>query len=368
MLANKTKLDTMEEKKNTDNPIVLVLAADQNYFEGLWVTLVSLFLYTNTSRHLKIYVFDGGIDNEGKDKLVSVLTKLNTNFSIRWIEPNISRFTGFLSMGGNYMAYSRLLIPNNIEDPKVIWLDVDLLVLKDIETLWEVEMGEKALAACLEAPHTLFRDDVNNLESFDIAKDAPYYNTGVLVMDNEKLAQNGFVEKNLEYLDTELGNYKFHDQSSINVICAGNVFTLDRSYNQLNTIGDNFELDLEIARANNCIYHFLQRPKPWQRYRRTVFSQIMYTIADVSGLELKKLNSFKNLVERVKYSYPVLLHNISLALGHLTRRSKYGAEIVNEQFANIKKENKQLNRQRDEVEILLQLVVTKYLKKIGERE
>ena len=94
----------------------------------------------------------------------------------------------------------------------------------------------------------------------------------------------------------------------------------------------------------------------------------MYTIADVSGLELKKLNSFKNLVERVKYSYPVLLHNISLAFGHLTRRSKYGAEIVNEQFANIKKENKQLNRQRDEVEILLQLVVTKYLKKIGERE
>jgi lipopolysaccharide biosynthesis glycosyltransferase len=367
LLANKTKLDTMEEKKNTDNPIVLVLAADQNYFEGLWVTLVSLFLCTNTSRHLKIYVFDGGIDNEGKDKLVSVLTKLNTNFSIRWIEPNISRFTGFLSMGGNYMAYSRLLIPNNIEDPKVIWLDVDLLVLKDIETLWEVEMGEKALAACLEAPHTLFRDDVNNLESFDIAKDAPYYNTGVLVMDNEKLIQEGFVEKNLDYLDAELGNYKFHDQSSINVICAGNIFTLDRSYNQLNTIGNGFKFDLEIAKANDCIYHFLQRPKPWQKYRRTVFSQIMYTIAHVSGLELRKLSSFKNLVERGKHRYPVLLHYISLAFGHLTRRSKYGAEIVNEQFANIKKENEQLNRHRDEVENILQLVVTKYLKKIGER-
>jgi hypothetical protein len=93
----------------------------------------------------------------------------------------------------------------------------------------------------------------------------------------------------------------------------------------------------------------------------------MYTIAHVSGLELKELNSFRNLVERKKHRYPVLLHNISLALGHLTRRSKYGTEIINEQFANIKKENKQLNRQRDEVEVLLQLIVTKYLRKIEDR-
>jgi lipopolysaccharide biosynthesis glycosyltransferase len=358
----------MEEKKNTDNPIVLVLAADQNYFEGLWITLVSLFLYTDTSRHLKIYVFDGGIDNEGKDKLVSVLTRLNTNFSIRWTEPNVSRFTGFLSMEGNYMSYSRLLIPSNIEDPKVIWLDVDLLVLKDVETLWEVDMGEKALAACLEAPYTLFREDVSNLEKFGIAEDAPYYNAGVLVMDNEKLAKSGFVEKNLEYLDAELGNYKFWDQSSINVICAGNIFTLDRSYNQLNTIGNSFKFDLEIAKVNDCIYHFLQRPKPWQKYRRTVFSQIMYTIADVSGLKLKELNSFKNTVERAKYKYPILLHNISLAFGYPIRRSKNDTEIVNEQFANIKENNKHLNKHRNEVEGVLQLIVTRYLEKIGENE
>jgi hypothetical protein len=94
----------------------------------------------------------------------------------------------------------------------------------------------------------------------------------------------------------------------------------------------------------------------------------MYTIANVSGLKLKELNSSKNTVERAKYKYPILLHNISLAFGYLIRRSKNDTEIVNEQFANIKENNKHLNKHRNEVEGVLQLIVTRCLEKIGENE
>ena len=55
--------------ENKEQSINLVLGSDQGYFDGLYATLTSLFLYTNTTKHLKIYIFDGGINTISKHLL-----------------------------------------------------------------------------------------------------------------------------------------------------------------------------------------------------------------------------------------------------------------------------------------------------------
>ena len=55
----------MNYKKKELN-INLVLGSDQRYFDGLYATLTSLFLHTNTTKHLEIYIFDGGINTISK--------------------------------------------------------------------------------------------------------------------------------------------------------------------------------------------------------------------------------------------------------------------------------------------------------------
>jgi len=48
--------------------------------------------------------------------------------------------------------YSRILIPRILKDyDRALWLDADVIVLKDLKELLEVKMGDKACAACSPA-------------------------------------------------------------------------------------------------------------------------------------------------------------------------------------------------------------------------
>ena len=56
--------------KNKTEPINIVLASDQNYYIGLWVTLVSLLSNTKTKSVINFFIFDGGINKKSKIKLL----------------------------------------------------------------------------------------------------------------------------------------------------------------------------------------------------------------------------------------------------------------------------------------------------------
>ena len=144
-----------------NSKISIVLATDQNYFPGLWVTLTSLLLHTQTKKHLLFYVFDGVINTGSKQKLKKALGKLNKNHTLEWLTADVSKFSNLRSMEGSHMAYCRLLIPKLLKEEKSIWLDVDLLVLADIEALWNTAMGRNAIAACAESEKTTFDNTKN---------------------------------------------------------------------------------------------------------------------------------------------------------------------------------------------------------------
>lgn len=355
------------EEPREKQPIVLVLATDQGYFAGLWITLLSLMLHTSTPRFLKIYVFDGGVSASSKESLTTALRKLNENFSIEWLVPDIGMFKKFLSMEGNYMSYSRLLIPDNIPEEKVIWLDVDLLVLKDIELLWEEPLEGAPLAAVPEAPQAYFQDDVSNLAQHGIAEYSPYFNAGVLVMSRSGLQAISFAERSLQYLQDELGNYKFWDQSAINVVCHKVIKPLDRSFNYLNTISKSFTEELLIARGGGYIYHYLQRPKPWQRYGNKLHTIMLYKLAELSGLELVELDKPGNKFEKFKYEFPFLAQTASQVLGIAKRRSKADKTIVANQFNAIKKYANEMMASKDEIVTLLKRLEEKYFEKTSKQ-
>jgi lipopolysaccharide biosynthesis glycosyltransferase len=317
-------------------PIVIVLASDQGYFEGLWVTLVSLFLYTNTKKHLEIYVFDGGIEEKSKEQLEKELKKLNSNFSLEWLRPNLKEFETFKPMGSSYMAYARLLIPDIIDATKVIWLDVDLLVLKDIELLWNQETREYPFAACLEGPEALFKDDISNLSKFQIPEDANYFNSGVLIMNNKVLKEMNFANKCLDFFDDNRGYHQFRDQSAINVVFYNKIKVLDRSWNQLNTLQQSAIEDFNLLRKGGYIYHFLQRPKPWQKFSNSIHAQLLYKLAEISGLELTELKKRPNQMIQLKWSYPMIYKIFVLLTNSLIKKPEKELKMILKHTAELK--------------------------------
>lgn len=288
------------KKKDTIN---IVLGADERYFPGLLVTIATTLLNTDSLQAINISIFDGGISTTSKHLLHTIATKINSNISITWLKPNLEKYSLLPSMSGNYMAYARLLIPEILNEDKAIWFDADLLVFKDIELLWNISLNDKTIAAACEPYDNAFSNDIKNLSDFNIPAGSDYFNSGVLLMNLKKLREEQFTDKSLEFLYSNNGNYLWHDQSAINVVLYEKILKLDQSWNFFNTLFyDN--LNIDFVYRNDYIYHFLQRPKPWQKYSGDPHAQFFYSLMKIANYSMPELHGFKNTIEKIKWLSP----------------------------------------------------------------
>ena len=272
--------------KNKTEPINIVLASDQTYYIGLWVTLVSLLSNTKTKSVINFFIFDGGINKKSKIKLLKKLKKINTTITISWLDPQSHLYQNFLYMnsGSPTLSYSRIIIPEKLDYlDKVIWLDVDLLILMDIELLWNTKMDEKPIAAVIDylTDYTTYQDIKNPLK-YSIDLNSHYYNAGVLLMDIKLLKKYDFTKKCMNYLNNEdKKNYTLHDQSAINVVMNNNFHTLDNNFNFLNgfllkkTCKENLAAELDILNHQQYIFHFTTM-KYWNHYRSDFHCELFY--------------------------------------------------------------------------------------------
>ena len=86
-------------------PINVALASDQTYYIGLWVTLISLLSNTNTKSVINFFIFDGGINEYSKEKLLKKLKDIKSNISITWLDPHISLYQDFLAMSNKPSSF-----------------------------------------------------------------------------------------------------------------------------------------------------------------------------------------------------------------------------------------------------------------------
>ena len=267
-------------------PINVALASDQTYYIGLWVTLISLLSNTNTKSVINFFIFDGGINEYSKEKLLKKLKDIKSNISIIWLDPNISLYQDFLAMSNkpsSFLAYSSIIVPDKLRDlDKVIWLDVDLLVLNDIELLWNSNMNGKPIAAVLDI-HSDYKNyhDIQNPSKYSIELSTPYYNSGVLLYDIKALNKFHFTKKCLEYLKNEdKKNYKLFDQSAINVVMNNNFHTLNENFNILSSylMGkciENNKPEIDLLKNKRYIYHSTIH-KQWRTFRPSFHCELFY--------------------------------------------------------------------------------------------
>ena len=214
--------------KNKTEPINIVLASDQNYYIGLWVTLVSLLSNTKTKSVINFFIFDGGINKKSKIKLLKKLKEINKNISISYLEPQLGTFKNFNvpnDKPSGSLIYSSVIVPESLNNlDKAIYLDVDLLILMDIELLWNTKMDGKPIAAVIDYwPDYTTYNDIQNPSKYSIDLNSSYYNTGVLLYDIKALNQFNFTKKCINYLNNEdKKNYTSAIHNAVDKITDGN--------------------------------------------------------------------------------------------------------------------------------------------------
>lgn len=134
----------------------------------------------------------------------------------------------------SYMAMIRIAFAHIFEDiPKILSLDCDTIVMKDISHLWDIPLDEYYFSASPEHDRSKY--------------DLVYCNHGVVLYNLDRMRQ-GKAKECIEILN--ISPHRFVDQDIGNFLCQGRIHKMPSSYNM------NRFTDIHPDTLNAHIIHY----------------------------------------------------------------------------------------------------------------
>ncbi len=231
--------------------IPIFLSSDDNYAPFVATTIASVC--DNTKSFCDFYILDGGITDENKRK-IEELKKRFDNFSINFISVSYDDLNNIVyknySTNVTIATYNRFLIPKFCKSDKCIYLDVDVILLGNIEDLYNIDLMGYPLGAVKDQYNEDFITKIK--EKMQIDNLSPYFNAGVLLIDCSKWKNLEITQKLFDIDKCYKDSLTFADQDVLNKCFENNYLLLDKKFN---VIVDNDEI---------VVRHFAGLIKPWQ--------------------------------------------------------------------------------------------------------
>jgi lipopolysaccharide biosynthesis glycosyltransferase len=243
---------------------VAAIASDISYLPGAIGTMASLRISLDSEVHLVVIFLHNGIASHIQKKISLAIDRLkgHTTIEFKKIDEDFSKFPRF--HGDTQLAYARLLLPRVLEHERVIYIDVDMLIFKDVYSLVETKVSDSGLAAVVDRGIPAIRDDWDPTCPFDVNTAMPYFNTGLLVMDMQRISNSRLFDKALAFLNRHPEFCRLHDQSAINYAANGDIHKIDDLYNFQNS---RYYLRphefIPYIEKRDINIHFVSKNKPW---------------------------------------------------------------------------------------------------------
>lgn len=242
--------------------IKIFTSANENYAPGLIVMIASALSSLSKKVTATFYVLNDGLTGNTTNSLQKLIRYFPKSH-IEYLHFDGNEFSNYnIGPGNSYLAYGRLLIGSFVDSKKVIYIDADMLILKDLSKIWNQDMGGKAILACQDDGVKYLRNDCEwPLNHID--KNKYYFNSGFMVIDLLKW-QTMEIEKNSLKLGRER-ECKLWDQTILNYLLKDEVKYIDNSWNFQNSQKLQNELK-NISEFGNTNYHYSSMYKPWDYY------------------------------------------------------------------------------------------------------
>ena len=178
-----------EQKRSAE--VVIVCGIDEKYAIALSVLLHTALKSLATDSSLRCYIIDGGVSETSKEKVQRIASKFNKPVKITWLRGDLERYNNLSTRGWiSRAAYLRLMIPELIPEDcsRVVYLDSDTLVKQDLTQLWLQELEGNVVLAVQDygAPYVSDRWGIAKYEELGLSSSAPYFNSGVILIDLER--------------------------------------------------------------------------------------------------------------------------------------------------------------------------------------
>lgn len=278
----------------------IVFCCNRLYLPYLSVVLTSLISHTQKTHHYDIVILYNqrcGPPRYHPKKFC------RPNISVRLIKIDLEK----LSNGADFFVhryyvpevYARFFIPQILTAyRKILYLDIDMLILDDVAKLYQFDLGDYSLAATRDFVSLVdigvFTKNFELYLSHDLElkQRHDYFCSGVMLMDLLKLRQEKFTRRCLARLQ-KIATPLYVDQDVLNCLFAGRVKYLPERWNIMllcfdsdiiervkKTNNDNQQKLLAYWRMmdNPGIIHFSGGVKPWLK-RSSPFASWWWQVA-----------------------------------------------------------------------------------------
>ncbi|WP_162273003.1 glycosyltransferase family 8 protein, partial [Basilea psittacipulmonis] len=160
----------------------IVFASDNNYVNYLSICLCSI-LENNKHHTINFYILSHEISEDSQRQLMRVVNAYPDK-TIMFIPIPMEKFSNF-PITIDYISlvtYARLALVDIFDwgrVDKLIYLDIDILVNGDLGPLWNIELADHALGACLDSFVEFEIQQDQHKEKLGLCSDHIYFNAGV---------------------------------------------------------------------------------------------------------------------------------------------------------------------------------------------
>ena len=187
--------------------------------------MTSLVINAAKNTFYNIYILlSPDFTEENKQILISIEKKYKENCKLFFINMG-DKYKGLDTIPRIPIAgYYRLDLHNLLPDvDRILYLDGDTAIFQDLSELITLDMKNNYILGFLDSSAP------DLLEQYNI-KNAIIICSGVLLMDLEALRRNNMTEKFNHFFEKYKGKIFQQDQTTINVVCQGNISLLPPKY------------------------------------------------------------------------------------------------------------------------------------------
>ena len=248
----------MSAKRRGDaisTPISVSFSVSDNYSQHLAVVLTS-FLVNNPESEFVFHVLHRNISAENQLR-IRELEGMYPNGRICFHAIDATVFDAFpipkeLEHVTQEMYYRYILPDVLCDESRTIYSDVDVVCVGDVRPLWNMDLKGNMLAAVSEGASGEFKKKLLGLSG-----DAPYFYSGLLVMDLERMRMEKSPQALMENTARYAGRIAWPDQDMINLTFRNRILQLGDEWDGINVKYSPF-------RKGVVIWHFPGFTlKPW---------------------------------------------------------------------------------------------------------
>ncbi len=246
----------------------LLFSVDRNATK-LLVNCIKSVVKNGGDHHYNAYILQSDIDKETMESIREAAGE-TVNCSFLSVSPDL--FDGFpISRRYPKQIYYRLaaplLLPSDLD--RILYLDVDTVVINPLDTLYEMDFEGTYYIACTHTHEFLTKVNQNRL---GMKKEAPYINSGVMMLNLPMLRKNLRMEDIRDYANEKKHTLILPDQDIITALYGEKVKLADTMRYNLsdrilafyNANPKNDNLTIDWIRKNSVIIHYCGKNKPWK--------------------------------------------------------------------------------------------------------